>query len=455
MDSKASILVIDDEEIIRKLFCRVFEENGYEAVSAKSEQEAYERLKEQKFQIAVLDIRMPGVNDLRVLTTIKKQFPSIEVVMVSGHGTMRIAQESLNFGAYDYLSKPVNTDDLLDVVDRVCKSLKQGAEHKPSAVRAKDEREGPVFAGKSAPIRSVIALLEKISPTSSNVLIQGETGSGKELVARYIHKNSKRGSKRFISVNCPALPDSLLESELFGHEAGAYTDASKLKRGLLEIADGGTLFLDEIGDLSAALQAKLLRVVETKIFRRLGGNEEINVDVRFLAATNKNLIDEIKAGRFRDDLYYRLGVISVTLPPLRKRREDIGLLVEDFLSNLGNKHKVLTPEAMKMLEEYDWPGNVRQLKNVIEQIIVLSDKENIGPEDLPHFIRDKRVEEPKDASGTGAHGTDSTLGSLSQMEKEHIEKVLKKTDGNQTKAAKMLGISRRTLYQKIKEYGLE
>ncbi len=370
MDKKISVLVVDDEEMIRKLFCRVFDEAGYDCAAAKSEQEAYERLKAKKYHIVVLDIRMPGVNDLSVLKAIKKDYPETEIVMVSGHGTMRIAHESLTLGAYDYLSKPVNIDDLLDVVDRAAKCFRQGgSEHRrqQAADTAAEPVDGPTLTGVSESTKAVMALLKKISPTSSNVLIQGETGCGKELVARFIHKNSQRSAKRFISINCPALPDTLLESELFGHEAGAFTDASKLKRGLLEIADGGTLFLDEVSDLSPALQAKLLRTVETKIFRRLGGNEEIKVDVRFLAATNKNLGDEIKAGRFRDDLFYRLGVISINMPPLRKRREDIPLLVDAFLSNMGSKQKKISPQALEMLEEYSWPGNVRQLKNVIEQ----------------------------------------------------------------------------------------
>ena len=453
MEKKISILVVDDEEIVRNLFCRVFEESGYEAVPAKNEQEAYERLKEKKFPVAVLDIRMPGVNDLSVLKAVKKDYPGTEVIMVSGHGTMRVAQESLNLGAYDYLQKPVNTDDLLDVVERAVKSVKHTAGRRQAAPpdSSKDE---PALIGRSAQIQSLIALLRKISPTSSNVLIQGETGSGKELVARFIHKNSLRSSENFISINCPALPDTLLESELFGHEAGAFTDAAKLKRGLLEIADGGTLFLDEVSDLSAALQAKLLRTVETKVFRRLGGNDEIKVDVRFLAATNKNLTDEIKAGRFRNDLYYRLGVISINLPPLRTRREDIPPLVENFIGSTGSRKKTVSPEAMRIMEEYNWPGNVRQLKNVIEQMVVLSDKEIIEPHDLPHFIKDGSAE-----SGTGSEAAapveENKLTSLSDMEKEHIKKVLKSTKGNQTQAAKMLGISRRTLYQKIKEYGLE
>jgi len=452
MNNNIKILVVDDEEMIRKLFCRVFEENGYHTSSAKTEQETYEHLKNEKFQIVVLDIRMPGVNDLRILKAVKKDYPGIEVIMVSGHGTMRIAQESLNLGAYDYLSKPVNIDDLVGVVERAGKSIKLGPEQKSKKGPAADPREENVFIGQDASIRSVLDQLKKISPSSSNVLIQGETGSGKELVARFIHNNSPRRDLRFISVNCPALPDSLLESELFGHEAGAFTDAAKLKHGLLEIADGGTLFLDEVSDLSAALQAKLLRAVETKIFRRLGGNDEIKVDVRFLAATNKNLIEEIKAGRFRNDLYYRLGAITINLPPLRKRPEDIPLLIGSFLGAGLNNQKKLSSGAMQKLKEYNWPGNIRQLKNVIEQIVILSEKDIIETDDLPYFIKDTCLEA---GAEPGVKNEEKKLGSLSEMEKEHIRKVLENTGGNQTKAAKILGITRRTLYQRLKEYGLE
>lgn len=455
MDNKPKVLVVDDEEMIRKLFCRVLEERGYQADPAKNETEVFERLKENKYRIMVLDVRMPGVNDLRILKEVRKLYPEIEVIMVSGHGTMRTAQESLNLGAYDYLSKPVNTDDLLDVVERAEKTLKQAP-----ARKAKGSSSGgagilepdatPI--GQSASMGSVMALINKIAPTSSNVLIQGETGTGKEVVARYIHEHSSRAEKKFISINCPALPDALLESELFGHEPGAYTDASRLKHGLLELADEGTLFLDEVADLSAALQAKLLRVVDTKTFRRLGGNEEIKVDVRFLAATNKDLINEAKAGRFRDDLFYRLGVISINLPPLNKRKDDIPLLVEHFIKDLGSRKKNVSPETMRRLAGFSWPGNVRQLRNVIEQMTILSEKETLQPEDLPHFIKDPGQDGGSDAN-TQKEGPG--FSSLSDIEKEHIKKVLASTNGNQTKAAKILGITRRTLFQRIKDFELE
>jgi DNA-binding NtrC family response regulator len=452
-EKKTTILVVDDEEVIRDFFRRALLRKGYNVETAESGKEALACLEKQKYQIVLLDVKMPKLNGLEVLKIIKNNYPEVEVIMVTGHGTMRMAQESLQLGAYDYLTKPVDINDLCDVIESLSQYIERSYESELLYSKIPPRYELPDIQGESAAIKSVLSLLEKIAPASSNVLIQGETGSGKEVVAHHIHRNSQRRNKPFVVVNCAALPDTLLESELFGYETGAFTDASKLKRGLLEVTNGGTLFLDEVSELSPTLQAKLLRVVETGTFRRLGSNKEIQVDIRAISATNKDLTKEINARRFREDLFYRLGVISINMPPLRERKDDIPLLVNHFLKTLvlqGKKEKKISQDALEKLKEYIWPGNIRELRNVIERMVVLTDKDCIESSDLLNFIREAStvsqskftVEETKDLT-------------LCEKEKEHIKRILEKTKGNQSKAAKILGISRRTLYYKIKDYELK
>lgn len=451
MTEKLNILVVDDDESIRNVFRRALLHKGWNVETAKNGEESLTYLERQKYQIVLLDVKMPKLNGLEVLKIIKRNYSETEVIMVTGHGSARMVQESLQLGAYDYLSKPVNINDLQDLVERVSKHIKSTSDSEIYGTKISCQYELPDIIGNSPAIKSVVSLIQKIAHTSSNVLIQGETGTGKEIVARNIHKNSQRKDKGFITVNCAALPDTLLESELFGYESGAFTDASKLKRGLLEAANGGTLFLDEIADLNLALQAKLLRAVELGVFRRLGSNTEIQVDIRVISATNKDLIKEIDSHKFREDLFYRLGVIAINIPPLRERKEDIPLFVDYFLKTMaGQKKKEITKESLEKLKEYSWAGNIRELRNVIERMIILVDKDCIELTDLPNFIQDAHV-----FAQVKPLAKNENILTLAEQEKEYIKKILEITKGNRTKASKILYISRYTLIKKIKRYGIK
>ncbi len=355
--------------------------------------------------------------------------------------------DSIKLGAYDYLHKPFEIDDLIATVERVTEYLTLSSRCQMMEERLSSSIEIPNLLVESPSMKTVLDFIERIGPTDMNVLIEGETGVGKEVVAKHIHKKSKRSEQSFVVVHCAALPDTLIESELFGYEKGAFTDATDLKYGLLEIGDKGTIFLDEIGDLNAKMQAKIIRVVETKKFRRLGGSKEIELDLRVISATNKNLSEEVNAHRFRDDLFYRLAVMRIEIPSLRARKEEIPQLVEYFLGKCdvsGKREKSISPEAMEVLKKYDWPGNIRELRNVIEQAIILSEKERIEIEGLPLPVQKFNLaEEMGEKEPT-----------LLELEKKYIEKVIKENQGNRGKVAKILGISPRSLYYKIKHYGI-
>jgi DNA-binding NtrC family response regulator len=445
---KPNVLIVDDDEGVRSFLSKALSRQGYPVNTASDGKEVLHLLKRETFQIVLLDLNLPKISGVELLKVIKKEYPQTEIIVISGHGTMRTALDSLKMGAYDYLHKPFEIDDLITTVERVTEYLTLSSRCQMMQERLSSSIEIPNLIVESPNMKVVLDLIQKVAPTDSNILIEGETGVGKEVVAKHIHKRSKRSEESFVTVHCAALPDTLIESELFGYEKGAFTDATDLKYGLLEIGDKGTVFLDEIGDLSANLQAKILRVVETKKFRRLGGSKEIEVDVRIISATNKNLSEEVNAHRFRDDLFYRLVVMRVEIPPLRARKEEIPQLVEYFLGKCavsGKREKSILPEALELLKKYDWPGNIRELRNIIEQAIILSEKEIIEVEDLPlpvqKFNLTKEISEK--------------TPTLLEVEKRYIKKVLQENQGNRGKVARILGISPRSLYYKIKHYGIQ
>jgi len=434
------ILIVEDEKSLRELLEHRLSRKGNIVDCFASAEKALQALPSKEYDIALIDIKLPGMNGLELLQKLKSE-SNIEVIIITGHGSIESAISAMKMGAYDYLTKPCKLAELEILIDKAYekKVLKE------SNIKLKEELQLKTcygkIVGKSKEIKTIIKLIEKVAPSTSTVLIEGETGTGKELVAHEIHRRSARQEKPFIVVHCTTLPEHLLESELFGHEKGSFTGAFRQKRGLVEVAHGGTLFIDEVGEISPAIQAKLLRFIETNRFRRVGLERELEVDVRIIAATNKDLLNEVRKGHFREDLYYRLNVIKIHLPPLRERKEDIPLLANYFLKvkNGFRVQKRLSKKALDVMISYDWPGNVRELINVIERAIILSGgKEIIDVDDLA--IRTFRP--------------NGKIKTLKELEKEHIANVLRSTGGNKSKAAKLLGISLRNLYRKIKRYGL-
>lgn len=442
-----AVLVVDDDAEMRELVSDVLSGRGHQIMTAGSGQEALKLLAEQDFAVVLTDLRMKGMLGTELLNEIKRLHPDIGVILMTAFGSVETAVEAMKHGASDYLTKPVKSEEIIRVVERAVRE--SALRREVSRLRKEVHKEYSFhhILGKSKAIQGVFDLIRRVADGPTNVLITGESGTGKELVAKAIHYNSDRKNAPFVPVNCAAIPEQLLESELFGHMRGAFTDAKADKRGLFEEAQKGTLFLDEISELPLMLQAKLLRAIQEKEIRRVGANKPIAVDVRIIAATNLHLAEEVKAKRFRDDLYYRLNVIELKLPPLRDRREDIPILVEAFLKKCaaarGKNVKGVSESALVMLMDYDWPGNVRELENVIERAITLSRGETISPDDLPTAVQgargDRRVLN---------EAVEKTL-SLHEIEKEYIKKILEKTGGNKYQAAHALGIDRKTLYRKL------
>lgn len=451
---KINLLIVDDDQNIRRLFRYTFQKSGIQVFEAADGHEALSFVEKQPCEVGILDIVMPGLHGIDLLKQLKERKPDMELIVMTGQASVEDATEAIRLGAYDYIRKPFSLFDMERKIYNAAED--RGAKVKnlmPSPPPS--EKPGPEIEiiGESEQIRSIREMIRKISGFDSPVLIESESGTGKEVVANAIHKASPRHKEPFIAINCGALPEHLLENELFGHEKGAFTDATSQKRGLFEVAKGGTLFIDEIGEMSASLQVKLLRVLETECFRRLGGTELINTDVRIIAATNRDLLKAVNMGMFRHDLYYRLNVIPIAIPPLRQHKEDIPVLVRHFLK--GKRAKKLSPavkemsrEAMEVLSGYDWPGNVRELFNVLERALVLSTEKTIHMSDLPLLIH---------AGGSQGHIIEniSELKRLKDIEKEHIKLVLEKSLDNKMKAARILGISRQKLYRKMAEYNLE
>jgi DNA-binding NtrC family response regulator len=449
LNESQKILVVDDEPEMRALVRDVLQERGYQVTLAQNGQEALQRLGEAEHSVVLTDLRMKGMQGIALLTEIKKEFPDINVILMTAFGTIETAIAAMKQGAYDYLTKPVKTDDLLLVVERALNEAILRREVTSLRREVHKEYSFHQIIGKSKAMREVFDLIRRVANSPSNVLITGESGTGKELVAKAIHYNSDRKHGPFVPVNCAAIPDALLESELFGHMRGSFTDAKVDKRGLFEEAQNGTLFLDEISELPLMLQAKLLRAIQEREIRRVGATRPVAVNVRIIAATNLTLGDEVKAKRFREDLYYRLNVIEIRLPPLRERREDIPLLVDAFLQKWkaggGKTVQGVSESALALLMDYQWPGNVRELENVIERAMTLCRGDKIIAEDFPAAIqgarREKRVID---------EAVEKALP-LDALEREYILCILEKTGGNKYQAAQMLGIDRKTLYRKLGE----
>jgi two-component system, NtrC family, response regulator HydG len=445
-----SVLVVDDEEAVRYMLTSLISGQGYSVETASDGVTAINALQTKLFHVVLSDVRMPKVDGVELLKFVKNNFPPIEVIMLTGVGEVKIAVECMKLGAYDYITKPSTSDELLTTIDRALERrqlvidntvLKNQLEH----------LHGPFqMVGESEAFRKVLDMAAKVAPTESTVLIQGSSGTGKELIANFIYQRSERNAEPFVTINCASIPDTLIESELFGYEKGAFTDARTSKPGLVEIANKGTLFLDEVGDISATVQPKILRFIQNGEFRRVGGNTVLNADCRILSATNKDLKEEVKNGRFREDLLYRLNVITVELPSLRQRKQDIPLLVSSFL-NEKMKTKVkksISPKAMAVLMEYNWPGNIRELENVIERAAILCQDNMIEPGDLS--LSHTPIHHP----GTSDRIVGTALP-MKEIERIHIEGVLKSFRGNKTETAKILGISLKTLYTKIQQFQIK
>jgi two-component system nitrogen regulation response regulator NtrX len=445
------ILIVDDERAIQTTLRGVLEDEGYRVTAVGSGELALARLQDDTPDIIFLDIWMPGIDGLDTLAEMKRLRPETAVVMISGHGTIETAVKATKLGAYDFIEKPLSLEKTLLTATRALEHTRLERENRN--LRAQLER-GQEIVGKSPLIEHLRQQIAVAAPSSGRVLIQGENGSGKELVARAVHTLSARREGPFVEVNCAAIPEELIESELFGHERGAFTGAVARRRGKFELADQGTLFLDEIGDMSLKTQAKVLRVLEEQAFERVGGKDTIRVDVRVLAASNQNLPERIAAGSFREDLYYRLNVIPIEVPPLRQRKEDLPLLVAHFISVFsaenGKRPKTISVEALAYFLSYDWPGNVRELRNMVERLVIMSPRDVIGPENLPPPLR------PRDAEATADDGLrERTLKEAREaFERAFILSELRANEWNMTRTAERLGIERSHLYRKLKAYGI-
>jgi DNA-binding NtrC family response regulator len=445
MSKMPHILVVDDEEAMRESLNDWLKEDGYEVGLAASGQEAIDMVRQEPWEIILLDLKMPGMDGLETLKHLKKARPDAEILMMTAYATVDTAVQAMKEGAFDYLVKPFDPDEIEILIKKILKHKELILENILLRKKLEERDQFDEIIGRSDAMQQIFELIKRVAPTDSTVLITGESGTGKELIAQAIHGNSQRCYMPFIAVSCGALPESLLESELFGYEKGAFTGAEHTKRGRFEMAHGGTLFLDEIGDISLKTQVDLLRVLQQKEFSRLGSEESIEVDVRILAATNRDLEKAIIENRFRKDLFYRLNVISIHAPPLRERKEDIPLLAKASVRKCClelNKDEVnIASSAMKLLVDYDWPGNVRELENVIERALVIGRGEEVVAEDLPFNQR-------------GAVG-EQLPKSLKGMEKIHIERVIEEADWNVSRAARELGIDRQTLYNKIEKYEIK
>ncbi len=441
------ILIAEDEPGLR-LALRANLKAHYDVYEAEDGVQAVEAVRQQFFDIVLMDIRMPGLDGLDALAQIKKISPGILIFMMTAYQSVETARTALQRGASDYIVKPVDMEELKANIDRLLEYRSMQRENILLKERLGEQFAESSIIARSAEMREILDSIALIAPTDATVLILGESGTGKELVANLIHERSLRASQPLVKLNCAALTETLLESELFGHERGAFTGAIARKEGRFELADGGSLFLDEIMEMSSVTQAKLLRVLQEQEFERVGGTQTIHVDVRIIAATNKNLGEEVEAGHFREDLYYRLNVVPIQLPPLRERREDIPVLAEHFLKHYAAKNhravRQILPEALDLLMRYNWPGNIRELENAIERGVIIAQGELLTPDELPIALRQNTQ---------STHDTANT-GSLKDMEREHISRTLAQVASNRTQAAKILGITRKTLQNKIKEYGL-
>jgi two-component system nitrogen regulation response regulator NtrX len=451
------ILVVDDEESIRTSLAGILEDEDFSISFAGDGVVALDMARKNTPDLVLLDIWMPRMDGLETLQKLKDMNPSLVVIMMSGHGTIETAVKSTKLGAYDFIEKPLSLEKLLVTVRNALSMKRLRAENDSLRELAFGDYE---MTGTSPPMAKLKEQIRLVAPTNASVLIAGENGTGKELVARSIHFCSLRRDKPFVEINCAAIPEELIESELFGHEKGAFTGAVAQKKGKFDLADGGTIFLDEIGDMSLKTQAKVLRILQERKFERVGGTKTVEVDVRVIAATNKNLEGEIKTGNFREDLFYRLNVVPFTVPPLRDRKEDIPLLIEHFLQLFrrreGREEKHFSPDAVELMKNYDWPGNVRELKNIIERLIIMTPGANINVEDLPPYMANVDAGRGAVPPRPGNVLECSTLREArEEFEKEFILQKLEENNWNVSKTAEIIELERSNLYRKMKSYGID
>jgi len=469
--SQPRILIIDDEPLMRISIADALKAEGYQVKVAATGSEGVDCIKKEQFNIIISDLRLPGLDGLQVLQTCKEVSSRTGVIVITAHGSVETAVEAMKMGAYDYITKPFSMDELLLIVKRLVKMLELEDENRSLREELQGRFSFKGILGKNEKMREVLEKIKLVAPSDSTILIIGESGTGKEVVANAIHHNSSRREGPFIRVSCAALPESLLETELFGHEKGAFTGALRQRKGRFELAHHGTLFLDEIGEISQVVQVKLLRVLQERQFERVGGTSTIEVDVRLVCATQRDLKKEVQAGRFREDLYYRLIVVPVYLPPLRDRKEDVLLLAEHFLEKFGNRmgkrRGTLSEEAKGMVLRYSFPGNVRELENTIERAVTLSNHAgNVEPWDLCGFPSCPYLggrpqatcgfcsEETHLMAGETGLRVEDLAAAREQFERQYILKVLEKTQDNKTEAARILGVSRKALWEKCKRYGI-
>jgi two-component system, NtrC family, response regulator AtoC len=455
MMRKVKILVVDDEHLIRWSLEQNLKKQGYEVLTAGSGEDALRIVREEQPDLVLLDIQLPGISGIEVLEKLKEFDEDIIVIMVTAHGGLETAVTAMRMGAYDYLNKPFNLDEMAIVIRKALET--SDLRREVASLRSEHKKIGvPNIIGSSMTMQNILAMMEKVARSeAATVLIQGESGTGKELVAKWIHYKSSRAEKPFMAINCAAVPATLLESELFGHEKGAFTDAKATKKGLFELADGGTVFLDEIGDMEMGMQAKLLRFLEDRTFRRIGGAKVNSVDVRIISATNKDLLKAIETKDFRNDLYYRLQVIPIFLPPLRERREDILSLAKHFMDTykreFAKQVSGISPQAERLIVDYHWPGNIRELKNVIERAIILGNEETLAVDHLPPEITSRIATAATTALVTfklPPEGID-----IEEVEKELIRQALENNDWNQSKAAKKLNLGVDAFRYRMKKFG--
>ncbi len=461
----ATILIIDDDEMIRSFFSELLEDEGYEVLAAATGGEGEALLRQKPVDVVLLDLRLPDVDGLTVLGRIKGQEVNVHVIVLTAFSAVPTAVEAMKLGAYDYVDKTSDASKLKLIIERALKELAMQREIERLRRRSGGYAQGWIV-GESDEMRRIARLVEKVAPGRATVLLQGESGTGKEVVADAIHRQSARSNKAFTVINCAAIPEDLLESELFGFEEGAFTGARRRKKGLLEVADEGTLFLDEIAEMAPKMQAKILRVLETRMVRRVGGTSDVTVDVRFIAASNRDLKEAVKQGTLREDLYYRLGVVVIDLPPLRERMEDLELFVaafvDEFNRSMGRKVTGVSSRVLKLMREYPWPGNIRELRNVIERAMVLCEGEEIQPSHLPgDFSELAAAVDPSAAtpqlSDPAPELPDDGLDLedvVVHLERHYIVEALERTGGNQTEAAALLSISRDQLRYRMEKYKL-
>jgi len=438
------VLIVDDDEEFRPLLLQRLQRSGLSAAAAANAEQALDLAQRRHFDVAIFDMQMPGMSGLELLERFKVQYPDCEVILLTGQGTIESAVKAMQLGAFNYLLKPFALSELEVQIQKAAERRSLRKENEQLRTLLSRSQRGHEIVGSSAAIHEIYRLIERAGPSDRAILIQGESGTGKELVAQALHRCSQRADNPLVTVNCAALPETLLESELFGHEKGSFTGAIAAKQGLFEAADGGTLFIDEIGEMPGSLQAKLLRVLENGTLRRVGSVQERKVDVRLLAATNRDLRNEIKAGRFREDLYYRINVMSLELPPLRERNGDIPLLVDHFLGDDWH----IEDDALEHLKSYSWPGNVRQLINVLERAKILTDDDVIRLKDLPKEVVTGQ------SPASPAIAENAATDDLGSFQRQKVLQVLEREAFNKAKAARALGISRRKLYRLLEKYGL-